>query len=157
MNAPAIKNKYNFADVSVLYRTENGYINLSDFDLAFYKDEQEYNFPMTAPFIIAVCLFDRRFLYTEVQDISELLTLADIRSEKFVTQIGTGLPETVKEQVLGQLCANKITHYDYGTIRQTKGLMNFEFCRLKYKKENGKLVKYYPPVLSKKFHIASKV
>ena len=153
MNA-TIKSKYNFADISVLYKTENGYINLSDFDLNYYKSEQGYIFPMKARFIIAVCLFGRKFLYTEVNDISELLTIAGISNEKFIAQVGTGLTPEIKEQI----CANKITNYAYGTVKQNeKDIMMFDFCRLKFVKENGRNVKRFPAVLTKKFSFASKV
>jgi len=153
----SIKSKYNFSDISVLYRTENGYINLSDFDLNYYKQEMEYMFPMKARFILAICLFGRKFLYTEIDDVSELLILAGIGNEKFIAQVGTGLSPEIKEQILAQICAGKITNYSLGTVKQSQDVMTFDFCRLKYVKENGKSVKTFPSVLRKKFNIASKV
>lgn len=127
----ALQKKYNFSDISVLYRMNNGtYINLTDFEFGIVPEyivleERQSRFLLA---LFAPCTAGRNCLCPVT--LSEILQLANVRNERFVTQTRTGT-EAEGDNILALVCAKKIMNYGRGkcVLKETSDGMICEFMR----------------------------
>lgn len=125
-----LQEKYNFSDISILYRMENGrYMNLSDFEFGIMpenvilENQGRFLLALFTPFTAY-----RKLVCPVV--LSELLQLANIRNERFVIQAKTGT-EDEGDNILALICAKKIMNYNRGKciLKETSDGMICEFVR----------------------------
>lgn len=147
-----LRNKYVYSDISIMSKTSAGtYVNITDFSFEEINDVQQLYIPnVKSRFIICLYSYARGTRWYSEISLAELLILADINSDsKFIKQLQAGIEETVSEEIIASVCANKILNYQWGKINKSKDENNhIEFRRLKFNKEKRR---EYPVVLIKKF------
>lgn len=141
---------YNFVDLSVYKRTNgNEYISLTDYSFSD-NIKETVSFDISSEYVLGICTFFKHQGMIAPVTLNELLDLANIHCNKFVKQIQTGMDEDRSDEVIAQICANKIINYAYGKcilLSESEKDKVYEFKRQKFK--DGKRV--YPTVLKKKF------
>ena len=141
-----LQKKYNFSDISVLYRMKNGtYMNLSDFEFGIVPEsvvleEQQSRYLLA---LFTHCTANRNCLCPVT--LPELLQLANVRNERFVIQTKTGT-EDEGDNILALVCAKKILNYGRGKciLKEDNDGMLCEFMRYDgYGKRRTVLVKKF--------------
>lgn len=145
------KAKYDFVDISVMMRKENGtYLNLTDFNFNVSAENLLSLSGIKSAFALVFCTFARRreqLIGCEVS-LEELLALAGIKGKRLVSQLRSGTEPEFANQMIAVVCAKKIVDYAYGKCLRLEGeSLTYEFHRQTF--ENGKRV--YPIVLTKAF------
>lgn len=145
------KAKYNFVDISVMMRKEDGtYLNLTDFNFNVSAENLLSLSGIKSAFALVFCTFARRreqLIGCEVS-LEELLALAGIKGKRLVSQLRSGTEPEFANQMIAVVCAKKIVDYAYGKCLRLEGeSLTYEFHRQTF--ENGKRV--YPIVLTKAF------
>lgn len=145
------KAKYDFVDISVMMRKEDGtYLNLTDFNFNVSAENLLSLSGIKSAFALAFCTFARRreqLIGCEVS-LEELLALAGIKGKRLVSQLRSGTEPEFANQMIAVVCAKKIVDYAYGKCLRLEGeSLTYEFHRQTF--ENGKRV--YPIVLTKAF------
>lgn len=145
------KAKYDFVDISVLMRKEDGtYLNLTDFNFNVSAENPLSLSGIKSAFALVFCTFARRreqLIGCEVS-LEELLALAGIKGKRLVSQLRSGTEPEFANQMIAVVCAKKIVDYAYGKCLRLEGeSLTYEFHRQTF--ENGKRV--YPIVLTKAF------
>jgi len=142
----ALQEKYNFSDISVLYRMKDGtYINLSDFEFGIvpesvFLEEQQSRYVLA---LFTPWTANKNCLCPVT--LQELLQLANVRNERFVIQTKTGT-EDEGDTILALVCAKKIMNYGRGKciLKETSDGMVCEFMRYDgYGKRRTVLVKNF--------------
>lgn len=145
------KAKYDFVDISVMMRKEDGtYLNLTDFNFNVSAENILSLSGIKSAFALVFCTFARRreqLIGCEVS-LEELLALAGIKGKRLVSQLRSGAEPEFANQMIAVVCAKKIVDYAYGKCLRLEGeSLTYEFHRQTF--ENGKRV--YPIVLTKAF------
>lgn len=145
------KAKYDFVDISVMMRKEDGtYLNLTDFNFNVSAENPLSLSGIKSAFALVFCTFARRreqLIGCEVF-LEELLALAGIKGKRLVSQLRSGTEPEFANQMIAVVCAKKIVDYAYGKCLRLEGeSLTYEFHRQTF--ENGKRV--YPIVLTKAF------
>ena len=145
------KAKYDFVDISVMMRKEDGtYLNLTDFSFNVSAENPLSLSGIKSGFALVFCTFARRreqLIGCEVS-LEELLALAGIKGKRLVSQLRSGTEPEFANQMIAVVCAKKIVDYAYGKCLRLEGeSLTYEFHRQTF--ENGKRV--YPIVLTKAF------
>ena len=145
------KAKYDFVDISVMMRKEDGtYLNLTDFNFNLSAENPLSLSGIKSAFALVFCTFARRreqLIGCEVS-LEELLALAGIKGKRLVSQLRSGTEPEFANQMIAVVCAKKIVDYAYGKCLRLEGeSLTYEFHRQTF--ENGKRV--YPIVLTKAF------
>ncbi|RGS35379.1 hypothetical protein DWX94_13775 [Coprococcus eutactus] len=145
------KAKYDFVDISVMMRKEDGtYLNLTDFNFNVSAENPLSLSGIKSAFALVFCTFARRreqLIGCEVS-LEELLALAGIKGKRLVSQLRSGTEPEFANQMIAVVCAKKIVDYAYGKCLRLEGeSLTYEFHRQTF--ENGKRV--YPIVLTKAF------
>ncbi|NSJ88930.1 hypothetical protein G7A79_07165 [Coprococcus sp. MSK.21.13] len=145
------KAKYDFVDISVMMRKEDGtYLNLTDFNFNVSAENILSLSGIKSAFALVFCTFARRreqLIGCEVS-LEELLALAGIKGKRLVSQLRSGTEPEFANQMIAVVCAKKIVDYAYGKCLRLEGeSLTYEFHRQTF--ENGKRV--YPIVLTKAF------
>lgn len=145
------KAKYDFVDISVMMRKEDGtYLNLTDFNFNVSAENLLSLSRIKSAFALVFCTFARRreqLIGCEVS-LEELLALAGIKGKRLVSQLRSGTEPEFANQMIAVVCAKKIVDYAYGKCLRLEGeSLTYEFHRQTF--ENGKRV--YPIVLTKAF------
>lgn len=145
------KAKYDFGDISVMMRKEDGtYLNLTDFNFNVSAENPLSLSGIKSAFALVFCTFARRreqLIGCEVS-LEELLALAGIKGKRLVSQLRSGTEPEFANQMIAVVCAKKIVDYAYGKCLRLEGeSLTYEFHRQTF--ENGKRV--YPIVLTKAF------
>lgn len=145
------KAKYDFVDISVMMRKEDGtYLNLTDFNFNVSAENPLSLSGIKSAFALVFCTFARRreqLIGCEVS-LEELLALAGIKGKRLVSQLRSGTEPEFANQMIAVVCAKKIVDYAYGKCLRLEGeSLTYEFHRQTF--ENGKRV--YPVVLTKAF------
>lgn len=145
------KAKYDFVDISVMMRKEDGtYLNLTDFNFNVSAENLLSLSGIKSAFALVFCTFARRreqLIGCEVS-LEELLALAGIKGKRLVSQLRSGTEPEFANQMIAVVCAKKIVDYAYGKCLRLEGeSLTYEFHRQTF--ENGKRV--YPIVLTKAF------
>ena len=145
------KAKYDFVDISVMMRKEDGtYLNLTDFNFNVSAENLLSLSGIKSAFALVFCTFARRreqLIGCEVS-LEELLALAGIKGKRLVSQLRSGTEPEFANQMIAVVCAKKIVDYAYGKCLRLEGeSQTYEFHRQTF--ENGKRV--YPMVLTKAF------
>lgn len=145
------KAKYDFVDISVMMRKEDGtYLNLTDFNFNVSAENPLSLSGIKSAFALVFCTFARRreqLIGCEVS-LEELLALAGIKGKRLVSQLRSGTEPEFANQMIAVVCAKKIVDYAYGKCLRLEGeSLAYEFHRQTF--ENGKRV--YPIVLTKAF------
>ena len=145
------KAKYDFVDISVMMRKEDGtYLNLTDFNFNVSAENPLSLSGIKSAFALVFCTFARRreqLIGCEVS-LEELLALAGIKGKRLVSQLRSGTEPEFANQMIAVVCAKKIVDYAYGKCLRPEGeSLTYEFHRQTF--ENGKRV--YPIVLTKAF------
>lgn len=145
------KAKYDFVDISVMMRKEDGtYLNLTDFNFNVSAENILSLSGIKSAFALVFCTFARRreqLIGCEVS-LEELLALAGIKGKRLVSQLRSGTEPEFANQMIAVVCAKKIVGYAYGKCLRLEGeSLTYEFHRQTF--ENGKRV--YPIVLTKAF------
>lgn len=145
------KAKYDFVDISVMMRKEDGtYLNLTDFNFNVSAENLLSLSGIKSAFALVFCTFARRreqLIGCEVS-LEELLALAGIKGKRLVSQLRSGTEPEFANQMIAVVCAKKIVDYAYGKCLRLEGeSLMYEFHRQTF--ENGKRV--YPIVLTKAF------
>ena len=145
------KAKYDFVDISVMMRKEDGtYLNLTDFNFNVSAENLLSLSGIKSAFALVFCTFARRreqLIGCEVS-LEELLALAGIKGKRLVSQLRSGTEPEFANQMIAVVCAKKIVDYAYGKCLRLEGeSLTYEFHRQTF--ENGKRV--YPIVLAKAF------
>ena len=145
------KAKYDFVDISVMLRKEDGtYLNLTDFNFNVSAENILSLSGIKSAFALVFCTFARRreqLIGCEVS-LEELLALAGIKGKRLVSQLRSGTEPEFANQMIAVVCAKKIVDYAYGKCLRLEGeSLTYEFHRQTF--ENGKRV--YPIVLTKAF------
>lgn len=145
------KAKYDFVDISVMMRKEDGtYLNLTDFNFNVSAENLLSLSGIKSAFALVFCTFARRreqLIGCEVS-LEELLALAGIKGKRLVSQLRSGTEPEFANQMIAVVCAKKIVDYAYGKCLRLEGeSITYEFHRQTF--ENGKRV--YPIVLTKAF------
>ena len=145
------KAKYDFVDISVMMRKEDGtYLNLTDFNFNLSAENLLSLSGIKSAFALVFCTFARRreqLIGCEVS-LEELLALAGIKGKRLVSQLRSGTEPEFANQMIAVVCAKKIVDYAYGKCLRLEGeSLTYEFHRQTF--ENGKRV--YPIVLTKAF------
>lgn len=145
------KAKYDFVDISVMMRKEDGtYLNLTDFNFNVSAENLLSLSGIKSAFALVFCTFARRreqLIGCEVS-LEELLALAGIKGKRLVSQLRSGTEPEFANQMIAVVCAKKIVDYAYGKCIRLEGeSLTYEFHRQTF--ENGKRV--YPIVLTKAF------
>ena len=145
------KAKYDFVDISVMMRKEDGtYLNLTDFNFNVSAENPLSLSGIKSAFALVFCTFAKRreqLIGCEVS-LEELLALAGIKGKRLVSQLRSGTEPEFANQMIAVVCAKKIVDYAYGKCLRLEGeSLTYEFHRQTF--ENGKRV--YPIVLTKAF------
>ena len=145
------KAKYDFVDISVMMRKEDGtYLNMTDFNFNVSAENILSLSGIKSAFALVFCTFARRreqLIGCEVS-LEELLALAGIKGKRLVSQLRSGTEPEFANQMIAVVCAKKIVDYAYGKCLRLEGeSLTYEFHRQTF--ENGKRV--YPIVLTKAF------
>lgn len=145
------KAKYDFVDISVMMRKEDGtYLNLTDFNFNVSAENPLSLSGIKSAFALVFCTFARRreqLIGCEVS-LEELLALAGVKGKRLVSQLRSGTEPEFANQMIAVVCAKKIVDYAYGKCLRLEGeSLTYEFHRQTF--ENGKRV--YPIVLTKAF------
>lgn len=145
------KAKYDFVDISVMMRKEDGtYLNLTDFNFNVSAENILSLSGIKSAFALVFCTFARRreqLIGCEVS-LEELLALAGIKGKRLVSQLRSGTEPEFANRMIAVVCAKKIVDYAYGKCLRLEGeSLTYEFHRQTF--ENGKRV--YPIVLTKAF------
>lgn len=145
------KAKYDFVDISVMMRKEDGtYLNLTDFNFNVSAENPLSLSGIKSAFALVFCTFARRreqLIGCEVS-LEELLALAGIKGKRLVSQLRSGTEPEFANQMIAVVCAKKIVDYAYGKCLRLEGeSLTYEFHRQTF--EDGKRV--YPIVLTKAF------
>lgn len=145
------KAKYDFVDISVMMRKEDGtYLNLTDFNFNVSAENLLSLSGIKSAFALVFCTFARRreqLIGCEVS-LEELLALAGIKGKRLVSRLRSGTEPEFANQMIAVVCAKKIVDYAYGKCLRLEGeSLTYEFHRQTF--ENGKRV--YPIVLTKAF------
>ena len=145
------KAKYDFVDISVMMRKEDGtYLNLTDFNFNVSAENLLSLSGIKSAFALVFCTFARRreqLIGCEFS-LEELLALAGIKGKRLVSQLRSGTEPEFANQMIAVVCAKKIVDYAYGKCLRLEGeSLTYEFHRQTF--ENGKRV--YPIVLTKAF------
>lgn len=145
------KAKYDFVDISVMMRKEDGtYLNLTDFNFNVSAENPLSLSGIKSAFALVFCTFARRreqLIGCEVS-LEELLALAGIKGKRLVSQLRSGTEPEFANQMIAVVCAKKIVDYAYGKCLRLEGeSLTYEFHRQTF--ENGKRV--YPIALTKAF------
>ena len=145
------KAKYDFVDISVMMRKEDGtYLDLTDFNFNVSAENLLSLSGIKSAFALVFCTFARRreqLIGCEVS-LEELLALAGIKGKRLVSQLRSGTEPEFANQMIAVVCAKKIVDYAYGKCLRLEGeSLTYEFHRQTF--ENGKRV--YPIVLTKAF------
>lgn len=150
-----LKRRYNFADISVMMRVEDGkYLNVTDLNLTEDKEYIELN-GCDSEFVFCFCTFCKQEMYAAPVTYEELVELS--RTKKVIQSI----TETFKKeeenyavQIGVQVAAKKILNSTFGyaeqRIEEEEMWYDFKRC-LRPVGEDGKRRKVYTTVLSKKF------
>lgn len=145
-----LKARYNFVDISVLSRTDDGeYINLTDY--TFTSENEKIKLNLKERFAIMFCSFFKKERYAAGITVPELLMLADIKNQNFTKQIEKGVDKETSQQLIAIMCAKKIIDYDYGRCINIENTSAYAFQR--HKIINKKHV--YSTVLTKEFQSVS--
>ena len=148
VSTTSLKDKYEFVNISVLLRTNDGdYLNVTDLNLCEEKEKLTLN--STARLLISFCTFFKKERYASEATVEELLALAHIsRKSPIIELLTKGFDEETAFQLVVQLCAKKILEYAYGraTKRVEEDGIYYDFAR--HRRIEGKAV--YPVMLSKK-------
>lgn len=148
MPTTTLKDKYEFVDISVLMKTNDGeYLNVTDLNLCEEKEKLALN--SNAKLLLSFCTFFKKERYASEVTVEELLALAHISPKSPSVELLTkGFDEETALQLIVQVCAKKILEYAYGrAIKRTeRDGIYYDFAR--HRRINGKAV--YPVMLSKK-------
>lgn len=136
------KAKYDFVDISVMMRKEDGtYLNLTDFNFNVSAENPLSLSGIKSAFALVFCTFARRreqLIGCEVS-LEELLALAGIKGKRLVSQLRSGTEPEFANQMIAVVCAKKIVDYAYGKCLRLEGeSLTYEFHRQTF--ENGKRV-----------------
>lgn len=127
------KAKYDFVDISVMMRKEDGtYLNLTDFNFNVSAENPLSLSGIKSAFALVFCTFARRreqLIGCEVS-LEELLALAGIKGKRLVSQLRSGTEPEFANQMIAVVCAKKIVDYAYGKCLRLEGeSLTYEFHR----------------------------
>lgn len=145
--------KYKFIDISVFMKTENGYINLTDFSIIDFKENERKKFQSEAKYLITF----HSFLLGIYQHLGDApytceVTIDELKALTGVSANGNSFWRKFSdEEQVALFCAKKILEYQYGAVQRT-GERTYGFYRLTQKKENGaKAIKKQELVFEREF------
>jgi len=139
-----LENKYNFVDIYIFGRVDNGYISLSDWHMS-EEHSCVMKFDSDSKYLIGFNMFRKREYYIAEISLEELMILAGITTTtNFVKQFRNGVEEDNANDLMAIMCSQKILNYGFGKCVKTDSGMEFKRRQL----INGK--REYVVVLKKK-------
>lgn len=147
-----LKKRYNFVDITILLRKEDGrYTNITDYTFIGKNETVELH-GINSELVIMLCGFMwKKERYGCEITVSELLALANIRSSQFLEHIAVGMEKDIAEMLIAVMCSEKIKDYAYGRICcvQNTDKVIYEFMRCRRAGSS----RSYPVVLTKEFRL----
>lgn len=147
-----LKPNYKFVDFSILRKTSDGrYVDVTDFSFSDIEDTVIQTFNTNAPYILCMYVFAVQEQYFCEVTVPELCNLAGIKPDgEFVKHLRNSIDEVVADEILAQLCANKIVNYLYGKAVKKENSTEYEFFRQSYN-NSAATARNCPCVLRKTF------
>lgn len=147
-----LKERYNFVDITIFLRNENGrYTNITDYTFIGENETVELH-GINSELVIMLCGFMRKKeRYGCEITVPELLALANIRNSQFLDHIAVGMDKEVAETMIAVMCSEKIKDYAHGRICSVKDTdkVVYEFMRCRRSGSN----RSYPVIFTKEFRL----